>query len=283
MSPRLPRWQVRSTIAILALSVVTTLVGVFRAGHYRDPPDLAASYQVQDATVLLLGVPVLAVGVVFAARGSLRGRIVWLGGLAFVTYVWASVGLQVSFNEAFLVYVALSTLSLFTLVGGVAGTDPEAVRDALAGRISRPLYAGALAVIGVGLAALWLSEIVPALLSGTDPVLVQESGQSALVSHFFDLAVVVPALLLAAAWLLRDRAWGYVFAGVLLVLGALLAVTIPAMTLVLSTGETVSVPPVAVVFTMVPVLLAAVLAVRYVVAVGTGEAAGRRRRGDQAV
>jgi hypothetical protein len=34
---------------------------------------------------------------------------------------------------------------------------------------------------------------------------------------------------------------------------------------------------------MVPVLLAAVLAVRYVVAVGTGEAAGRRRRGDQAV
>lgn len=45
-----------------------------------------------------------------------------------MTYIWASVGLQVAFNEFFLVYVALFGLSLFTLVGGLVTSDADAVR-----------------------------------------------------------------------------------------------------------------------------------------------------------
>ncbi|MFC7021103.1 MULTISPECIES: hypothetical protein [Haloarcula] len=78
-----------------------------------------------------------------------------------------------------------------------------------------------------GLAALWLSEVVPATLNGTPPLLVAEQGPQALVSHSPDLAVVVPALAVVARWLWQRRAWEYVFAGVALVFGALLA---PAIT-----------------------------------------------------
>ena len=268
MSSELRRWHRRSTVAILVLAVASSLVGLLRPGHYRAPADIVLSYQIQDLTVLLVGVPVLAVGLWFAARGSPRGRLVWLGGMAFMTYMWASVAVQIPYNELFLVYVALFGLSLFTFVGGMWSTDPAAIRRRLEGRVDPRLYAGALFVVGLGLAALWLSDVLPPLLQGTTPTIVEESGPQALTSHVLDLGVVVPSILLAAAWLYRRRTWGYVLAGVVLILGATLAAPIGLMTLVLLTGETVTVSPVAAFFTFLPIVVSALLAVTYVRAMG---------------
>lgn len=270
MTSQLRRWHVLSTVAILALAAVSSLLGLLRPGHYRDAPALVAQYQLQDLTVLLVGLPVLAVGLRYAMRGSPRGRIVWLGALAYSTYTWLSVAVQVSFNDLFLAYVALFSLSLFTLVGGLVTTDAAAVREALEGRIRTSLYAGALVVVGLGLAALWLSDVALALASGTVPLVVLEAGPQAMASHVLDLGVVVPSILLSAAWLYRRRTWGYVFAGVVLVLGATLAASISAATVVFALGDAVTITPVAAVFTFLPVAVAAVLAVRYVLAMDGG-------------
>jgi hypothetical protein len=271
MSAAPRRWQVRSTVAVLALSVVSTLLGLLRPGHYGVDPARVRYYQVQDATVLLVGVPVLAAGLWYATRGSHRGRVVWLGGLAYATYMWASVGLQAPYNEFFLGYVALFSLSLFTLVGGLVTTDAGAIRRVLEGRVSTALYGGALVLIAVGLGILWLADIVPALLAGTTPRIVEEGGRGTLITHLLDLGVVVPSLFVAGVWLRRGRTWGYVLAGVALVLGATLAASISATTVVLLTGETITVSPVAAVFTFLPVLVSAVLAVRYVASIGGRE------------
>jgi len=279
------RWQTRATVAVLALSVVATLLGLLRPGHYNATPEATLLYRVQDATIILVGVPVLALGLWYATRGSLRGRVVWLGGLAYSTYMWASVGLQVPYNEFFLGYVALFSLSLFAFVGGLVTTDAGAVRRALEGRVSTSLYGGALVLIAAGLGVLWLADIVPALLAGTTPRIVEEGGRGTLVTHLVDLGVVVPSLFVAGAWLRRGRTWGYLLGGVALVLGAVLASSISAMTLALIGGETITVSPVAAVFTFLPVLVSAVLAVRYVASMGgdddegeheepTGEAPG---------
>ena len=269
MTSELQPWHVLTTVFILGLATLSTLLGLFRPGHYRDAPGLVESYQMQDLTILLVGIPVLAGGLWYAMRGSVRGRIVWLGGLAYMSYMWASIAVQITFNELFLLYVTLFGLSLFTLVGGFATTDADAIRDAVEGRIRPSLYSGFLIVIGVGLAALWLSDIVPALISRTSPPLVEEAGPQAMVSHVIDLGVVVPTIFLTAAWLHQRRTWGFVFAGVVLVLGATLAASISSMTLVLGGGDTVTVSPVAAFFSIVPVIIAAVLAVKYVLSMKT--------------
>lgn len=268
MAGRLYRWHVTSTIAVLVLAAVSSLIGLFRPGHYRAAPGLVESYQIQDLTVLVVGVPVLAVGLWYSVRGSPRGRIVWLGGLAYMTYIWASVAIQTPFNELFLVYVASFGLSLFTLVGGLVTTDAETIRRTSEGRITPSLYSGALIVIGLGLGALWLSDVVPPLLGGTTPSLVEEVGPQAMASHVIDLGVVVPSIFLAAAWLYQERAWGYVFAGVVLVLGATLAAPIGAMTIVFMAGDTVTISPVVAAFTFLPIAVSALLAVTYVLSMG---------------
>lgn len=272
MASELRRWHVLTTISILGLATFSTLVGLFRPGHYRDIPGLVESYQMQDLTILMVGVPVLAVGFWYTIRESPRGRIVWLGGLAYMTYMWASIAVQITFNELFLVYVALFGLSLFTLVSGFATTDAHAIRSAVEEHIRPSMYSGFLVLIGLGLATLWLADIVPALLGGTTPLIVAEAGPQAMVSHVIDLGVVVPGIFLTAAWLYQRRTWGFVFAGVVLVLGATLAASISSMTILLGGGDTVTVSPVAAFFSLVPVIIAAVLAVKYVLSMkGEGQ------------
>lgn len=264
MSSQIRRWHVYSTLLILLLAAVSTLLGLFRPGHYRDAPGLIEAYQLQDLTILIVGIPVLMIGLWYVKQDSPRGRVVWLGGLAYMTYMWATIAVQITFNELFLVYVALFTLSLFTLVGGVLTTDARAIRRAVEDQIRPSLYSGFLILIGVGLAALWLSDLVPPLLAGTVPLLVEEAGPQAMMSHVIDLGVVVPSIFLAAAWLYQRRNWGFVVAGIVLVLGATLAASISSMTLLLEAGDTVTVSPVATFFSLMPVFVATLLAVKYV-------------------
>ncbi|MEF8900996.1 MAG: hypothetical protein V5A25_07220 [Halovenus sp.] len=127
MASPIPRWQTISTVAIIALSTVSALLGLFRADHY--PSELLPGFYIQDALILLVGVPALLVGLVYARRESLRGRLVWLGALTYMTYMWASIAVQITFNRFFLGYVLLFGLSVFTLAGGVAGIDPDEVRQ----------------------------------------------------------------------------------------------------------------------------------------------------------
>jgi hypothetical protein len=265
---QLRRWHVLATIVVVILAAVSSLFGLFQPGHYRAASGLVQSYRMQDLTILAVGIPVLTAGLWYAIQDSPRGRIVWLGGLAYMTYMWASIAIQIPFNDFFLVYVALFGLSLFTFVSGTVTTDAGAIRRTLEDRLNTSLYSGALGVIGLGLGALWLSDILPPLIRGTTPLLIEESGPQAMATHVIDLAVVVPSIFLSAAWLYRERTWGYVFAGVELVLGATLAAPIGLMTLVFMAGDTVTISPVAAFFTFLPILVSAALAVAYLRSMG---------------
>lgn len=277
MTSTVPRWQRGSTLLLVLLTTAVVVIGFTRPEQY--PAVVRTPLFVQDAVVLLVGVPALLVGLWTAHRGSLAGRIVWLGALTNSAYVWLSVGLQVPFNRFFLAYSALFCLSLFTLVGGVLATDPEFLRSALEDRLPERLYAGALLVIAGGLALLWLAELVPATVSGRPPTLVAEVGPQALVSHFVDLSIVAPGLAVAGLWLRRGRPWGYVLAGIGVVFGAILAPTLTGATVVFALAGDVTVSTAVVGFTVLPALLALVLAVGYLRALSDGRQATDRSPG----
>lgn len=263
-----------STVAVVVLATVSSLLGLFRVGHYDVDPAVVLRLRAQDAVILLVAVPVLAVALWYVRRGSLCGRVVWLGGLAYMTYMWASVAGTTPFNEFFLGYVALFGVSLFTLVGGVVHTDPDAVYRALHGRVGETVYGGFLGLVAVGLAALWLADIVPATVAGTRPLLLDELGEQATHTYVLDLGVVVPSLAITAVWIQRSRPWGYLFAGVLLVMAALLAPSLTAITVVDATGGFVTLTTPLIAGTIVPPLVAAMFAAKYLLALRDGDATG---------
>lgn len=105
-------------------------------------------------------------------------------------------------------------------------------------------------------------------------MIVEEFGPQAAHTYVLDLGVVVPALIITADLLRRDRAWGYVFTDVLLVMAALLAPTLTAITVIDVLGDYVTVSLPLIVGTILPPLVAAGLAVRYLFVLGGAASTG---------
>jgi hypothetical protein len=220
------RW-LTGVIVLLALPVHIT--GLASPSIYRDPAVLLPQNLATDVVTLGVGIPLLALAAFWSWRGSLRGRLLWLGAVAFLVYDYGMYALAVRWNPLFLIYVALLGLSVFALIVGLTGTDPAHARAAFAARAPVRSVAAYLIAVAVIAAAMWLAEEGRALLSGTIPASVTEFETPTNVVHVFDLGVVLPAMVLAAVLLVRGRPWGYVLAPVLLVKATTLGLWVAAM------------------------------------------------------
>lgn len=86
-----------------------------------------------------------------------------------------------------------------------------------------------LATVAAMFYLVWLSEVLPAVLSGGIPQGVVENATPTSAVRVLDMACVLPAMILTSVWLRQGRALGYVLAGVLLTFLALLAAAIVGM------------------------------------------------------
>lgn len=256
------RWETGATIGILVLSTISSVLGLFRNDHYADPAEGLLRIYAQDAVLLVIGIPVLTVGLWYAKHGSIRGRLVWLGSLAYMAYMWLHYAFVIAYNDVFLGYIALVGLSVFTLVSGMVRTDASAISQAANDGLSERIYSGFLAVAALGLGLMWLSDIVPAIFTGETPSGIVQLGPEATYTYVLDLAILVPSLAISAVWLIQRRSWGYVAAGVMLVFTALIAPTLTAITAVdVMEGIEMSVP--ILLGTIIPPLIGVVFAGGY--------------------
>jgi hypothetical protein len=211
------RSELRLTVLIVLLAPPVHLIGLLLPWIYRDPTVLLPQNLGTDLVTLCLGIPLLGLSAGAMRGGSVRARLLWLGALGYLVYAYGMYALGVRWNPLFLAYLALFGLSFFALIVGLVGTDAAAFRDRVNARAPVRLVATYLITIAVLVSAMWLAEEVGALLSRTVPPSVVQFETPTNIVHVFDLALVLPAFVLAAVMLLRGRPWGYVLAGMLLV------------------------------------------------------------------
>ncbi|MFC7212713.1 hypothetical protein ACFQO4_01290 [Saliphagus sp. GCM10025334] len=242
----MPRLYVLASLAILVLAGVATTVGLFLPGFYRDAPVLLPQLYGQDLLTLGVALPVFAVALYAAHRGSLRGYVVWLGVDGYLLYTYATYAFMTAFNELYLVYTTLLWLTLVTFVGGMARLDATSVKRSVETLSIRP-YVAFQVLLAVLVAFLWLAEVLPAIGSGTAPASVVDASLPTSVIHSLDLGIVLPAFILSAHWLHTRRAWGYAFTAVLLVKAATLGLAVLTMAaFMLRDGQVVPMPVLAV-------------------------------------
>jgi hypothetical protein len=237
------------------LVLAATAYGLLTDDAYRLVPDLTRStWRAQDA-VTLACVPVLIWAAVRARSGSLLSHVLSVGILAWLTYCYAHQAIGVPFNAMFLVYVAILGMAGFATIDGIVRVDVVATAPAFA-RAPQRAAAWFLAVAGVGIAGLWLSDIVPALPDGL-PVNVHLA-ELPNPTWVFDLAWLIPWAL-AAAWMLHRRhPAGPTVSGVVLVMLLILSVsmlTITPMALADGLGDDPVVRPQLVAFTIIFAIL----------------------------
>ena len=204
------------TLPIITLLAIAAVCGVFINGLYRDAPNLVAQAIGQDVVTLVVALPTLAISAFLTNRGSQRARLVWLGGLVYVMYTYASYAFGIRFNPLFLIYVALLGCSTYALIGGLATTDWGGLKEGFTEQTPIKAVSIFLVVIAVFFYLTWLSEAIPASLSGIPPQSVREDGTPTNVIHVLDMAWLLPALLITAVSLWRKQPIGYALAVVLL-------------------------------------------------------------------
>lgn len=188
-------------------------VTMYGHGLYRYEPVLMAAQVIpQDAVTLVVGVPLLLVALWFYRQGRVRGQLLLAGTLAYFLYTYTSMAFGAAYNELFLVYVALFSLSLFAFILAMVAVDLPSLPAHFTDRLPRRTIASFLFAAGLFLLVAWLGRIVPPLLAGSPPIGLTTN--TTLFIQVMDLGLIVPLVFLAGIMLLRRRPLGYLLASV---------------------------------------------------------------------
>ena len=158
----------------------------------------------------MLGVvtlPVLAASMALLARGMVVATVFWLGALGSIAYQSVLFLFGVPFNSFFFVYVAMLSLSTWSIVA-LAGRLPiDHVGGRIGVRAPVRLVAGYLFINAALFIALWLRSTLPPVLSGEPPAYLVGTGMLTGPVQIIDFAFTLPLMILAGVLLLRRRAY----------------------------------------------------------------------------
>jgi hypothetical protein len=204
-----------------SLAVVAAVAGAgtaFIPGVLRGTRVMNGSARGTALVVLLIAVPALAMAMWFAAHGSARAQIVWLGAAGYTLYNSVLFLFMTPFNNLFLLYVAMLSLSIWSTAMVIRGVDVESFRE----RFSPKLPVRAIAVYALAIVALnflaWMRSVAPGVLSTSSPSFLDGTGMTTSALYVQDLAFWLPLMAVSSVWLWRRQAWGYVIAGGMLVM-----------------------------------------------------------------
>jgi hypothetical protein len=179
--------------------------------YYWDTVSMTSQMQGNDIVTLMIGLPLLVISFWLTQRGSLRGRFLLTGTLGYFLYSYMSMCFGTAYNNLFLVYVALFSLSLFAFILSMMSFDMKTLTQHFSERLPRRAFAAMFILIGAFLSLAWLGRIIPPLMQNGSPPL---ENVTSLFIQAMDLGMIVPLCFLSAVFLLRRNPFGYLLASI---------------------------------------------------------------------
>ena len=192
-----------SSFIIAFLTATATVAGLLYRTVIYPTDDLLQSFVPTDVTILIIGLPMLLGSMWLTRRGNLIGLLLWPGALLFVLYNYIVYVLAMPLNVAFLLHLALVTLSLYSLIGLVASIDGKAVQQRLIGAVSERLAGGVLAGLGLLFFLRAIGVLVTTLISQ------KRIAELELALHTTD-SLIAPTWVVCGVLLWRRKESGYV-------------------------------------------------------------------------
>ena len=214
-----PAYWLSAALAVAAAA--SSLLTFTIPAVLRGPAVMNGSARGTALVVLLAGVPVLACSMLLAARGSAAAVITWLGSVAFLLYNSLMFVFATPANRLFLLYLAMLALGAWAAGAVLRQADVARLGALFSRRTPVKGIAVYMWVIVALNATVWLARIIPAVAGGGEPAYLRGTSMTTNVVYVQDLALWLPLLAVAAAWLWRHRPWGYLLAGVGLVMWVL--------------------------------------------------------------
>jgi hypothetical protein len=216
------------SVLVAFLVLIASSAGLFLKSLYaRETMSWTVQAYGQDIANIVAAAA-LFIAVYFVSKGSVKAFLVWIGVLIALIYPYIIYAFAIHFNSLFLVYVAIVGLSFYTLVGSLMQRHLDNLQPSFAATTKARPVSVFLLLVAVLFALLWLSEDIPALLTGKIPQTVMESGLLTSPVHVLDLGLYLPAMIITAILLWRRKLLGYIVAIPLLVFNILTGIGIVA-------------------------------------------------------
>jgi hypothetical protein len=191
-----------ASFGIATLVAVASLLGLLVPWPYQhETANWALQARGQDIGNLL-AVVLLVASALRMRADSTRATQLWIGTLFYLLYAYVIYAFAVHFGRLFLAYVAILGLVVYSLIAAL----PTSARSSGYPRGPVRVLAGAVLIgTGVLFALLWLSELVPASLSGQAPPSLDIAGLIVNPVHVIDLSVVLPGMIVIGVLALRGK------------------------------------------------------------------------------
>ncbi len=204
------------TLILSLLALYACLMGVLDKSIYQDVLEKGTITQFllvastgQDIIFIPLALLLALFSIMFLVRPGYKSFIIILGLTGNFFYGYGLYTMQGLYTSIYLVYLAIFSLSIYSLVLGLLSFTSEIAEKTLLPRGLRIFISIFLFSIVFMLGLVWILRISPDIVSHIPP--------DTYGVFVLDLGIVFPAIAITATKLIRNRPYGNILAGVALI------------------------------------------------------------------
>ncbi len=218
------------SVIILIVSVIVSLGGLL--GHiYNDNQLIKTALIGNDLATLFIAVPLMLYSMRLVLKKSTKGHLIWMGTIGYMVYNYLFYLYGTVFNKFFLLYVVLLVASIYALIFALLGTDVNSIAEKFGNKVKRRLVGGYMVFFGTLLGGIWIAFSLNYVVSGKLPQSLIDQGTNTNVVFATDLSVLIPAILISAIYLFKNKAIGYILSTVVLVKASTYGIALIIMSL----------------------------------------------------
>ncbi|NPV51678.1 MAG: hypothetical protein HPY60_10870 [Candidatus Methanofastidiosum sp.] len=226
------RTSIYLSIVVIALSIITSAGGIFLETIYKDNEFTKTALYGNDIVTLFLAVPLMILGLFFSIKGSKKALLVWMGTLWYMVYNYIFYLYGTAYNNFFLLYVGLFTLSAYALLFGVVNIDAKGISKLFNEKTPTKLISGYMVFFASLLGGLWIAMSIGSIVSGKIPEHVLQTNHPTAVVWATDLSLLIPALIVSAIYLWKRNPWGYIFSSIVMIKSVTYSIVLIVMSII---------------------------------------------------
>ena len=180
----------------------------------------------QDYVTLFVGIPLLLFSLYLTRKGLLKGKLIFAGTLGYILVVYFYNLASISYNELFLAYLLLTSLSFYAFALVMLSFDLEKLPACFDTKLKTKFIGGFLILGAIGTGFGWLPMIIAPLIKGAIPPILEH--YTTLVISGFDLSIFLPLSFLSGFLLIKKTPAGYLLGTMYTIFLAILMTSITA-------------------------------------------------------
>lgn len=204
------------TLILSVLAMFASLAGIFIESIYKDVLSagtitklLLVGSVAQDIISILLALLLALLSVLFLKRPGYKTFITIIGLTGYFFYGYGLYVIQGQYTSIYLIYLAIFSLSIYSIVFGLLSFTPELIIKTSIPKVLRMSISIFLYSIVLMLGLVWLLRITPDIS--------RHVPQDTYGVFILDLGIVFPAITIAATKFIRSKPFGNILAGVALI------------------------------------------------------------------